>query len=148
MSPAEIIPFARPDEKPYEDAPEEVVRALGGRVPTIQQWEAISYPLSPCAVIAGAGSGKTAVMAARVAYLTLVATGRVEAPHDGALPSQMLCLTFTNKAAEELAVRVRRSVEGLSLPEGEEPTVLTYHAFAARLLMEEGLRLGREPGSR
>ncbi len=148
MSPAEIIPFARPDEKPYEDAPEEVVRALGGRIPTIQQWQAISYPLSPCVVIAGAGSGKTAVMAARVAYLTLAATGRVEAPHDGALPSQILCLTFTNKAAEELAVRVRRSVEGLSLPEGEEPTVLTYHAFAARLLMDEGLRLGREPGSR
>jgi DNA helicase-2/ATP-dependent DNA helicase PcrA len=148
MSGAEVIPFERPDEKPYEDAPPEVVRALSDRIPTVQQWEAISHPLSPVAVIAGAGSGKTAVMAARVAYLTLVATGRLEASHEGAMPSQMLCLTFTNKAAGELAVRVRRAVQGLGLPEGEEPTVLTYHAFAARLLMEEGLRLGREPGDR
>lgn len=148
MSGADVIPLRRPDERPYEDAPPEVVRALGGKTPTVQQWEAISHPLLPCVVIAGAGSGKTAVMAARVAYLTLVATGRLDADHGGADPSQILCLTFTNKAAEELAVRVRGSVEGLGLPEGEEPTVLTYHAFAARLLEEEGLRLGREPGGR
>ncbi len=148
MSGAEVIPLRRPDERPFEGAPAEVVRALGGRTPTLQQWNAISHPLSPCVVIAGAGSGKTAVMAARVAYLTLVATGRVEADHEGAMPSKMLCLTFTNKAAEELSARVRRAVEGLGLPEGEEPVVQTYHAFAARLLQDEGLRMGLEPDSR
>ncbi|MGH2676304.1 MAG: UvrD-helicase domain-containing protein, partial [Actinomycetota bacterium] len=67
---AKVLRFARPDEQPYAEAPPEVVAAMGDRVPTVQQWEAISHPLSPCAVIAGAGSGKTAVMAARVAYLT------------------------------------------------------------------------------
>lgn len=128
------------------DAPEEVVRAMGGRRPTLQQWEAITHPLSPCAVVAGAGSGKTAVMAARVVYLVLVRQGRIEGDHDGALPSDILCLTFTNKAAEELAHRVRRATEALGLPEGEEPTVMTYHAFAARLLDDFGLRMGLEPG--
>src|ERR671919_372838 len=88
-------------------------------------------------------------MAARVAYLTLVATGRLQGEgNSGAMPSQILCLTFTNKAAEELSQRVLRAVEGLGLPEGEEPTILTYHAFAARLLDDYGLRMGLEPGPR
>jgi DNA helicase-2/ATP-dependent DNA helicase PcrA len=140
------------EEQPYEDTPPEIVRAMGGprggRIPTLQQWRAISHPLEPCAVVAGAGSGKTAVMAARVVYLALVAAGRLPADHRGAFPSQMLCLTFTNKAAEELARRVRDGVAGLGLPEGEEATVLTYHAFAARLLDDYGLRMGLEPGQR
>ena len=147
MTMADVIPFRRrDDEEPYGDAPPEVTAAMGGRVPTIQQWEAISHPLSPCAVVAGAGSGKTAVMAARVAYLVLVKTGRVQADHDGALPSEILCLTFTNKAAEELSRRVRGAVDGLGLPEGEEPTVLTYHSFAARLVDEYGVRMGLDSG--
>jgi DNA helicase II / ATP-dependent DNA helicase PcrA len=133
----------RPEERPHEAAPPEVVTALGA-VPTVQQWNAISHPLSPCAVIAGAGSGKTAVMAARLVYLALVRLGRLEDDHDGALPSEVLCLTFTNKAAEELFRRVRDATAGLDLPEGEEATVLTYHAFASRLLDEYGLRMGLE----
>ena len=147
MSPADVIPFPlRDGERPSQEAPEEVVAAMGGRVPTEQQWEAISHPLTPCAIIAGAGSGKTAVMAARVAYLVLVRTNRLAADHRGALPSEILCLTFTNKATEELSRRVRGAVEPLALPEGEEPTVLTYHAFAARLVDDYGLRMGLEPG--
>ena len=59
-----------------------------------QQWAAISAPLEPAVVIAGAGPGKTTVMAARVVYL--VATGQVP-------PEQVLGLTFTTKAASELA---------------------------------------------
>ena len=110
---ATVLRFERPDEQPYDSAPAEVVEAMGGRVPTVQQWEAISHPLTPCAVIAGAGSGKTAVMAARVAYLTLVATGRLPADHPGAMPSHVLCLTFTNKATEELSQRVLHAVQGL-----------------------------------
>ena len=141
---AEVVPL-RADERPYDAAPPEVIRSLGGRTPTVQQWQAISCALTPWAVVAGAGSGKTAVMAARVAYLALVAAGRIDADHPGAMPSRVLCLTFTNKAAEELSRRVRIAVEGLGLPEGEEPTVLTYHAFGARLVDEYGLRMGLEP---
>ncbi len=145
-------PTSPAEERPHAEAPPEIIRAMGGprggRVPTLQQWRAISHPMEPCAVVAGAGSGKTAVMAARVVYLALVATGRLEADYAGALPSQALCLTFTNKAAEELARRVRDATAGLGLPEGEEATVLTYHAFAARLLDDYGLRMGLEPGQR
>ena len=129
--------MTRPDEMPYADAPSEIVASMNGRPPTVQQWRAISHDMTPCAIVAGAGSGKTAVMAARVVYLTLEKL---------ALPSQILCLTFTNKAAEELANRVRNATAGLGLPEGEEATVLTYHAFAARLLDDYGLRMGLEAG--
>jgi DNA helicase II / ATP-dependent DNA helicase PcrA len=141
-----VTPLLRPDERPFLDAPPEVVASLGGLHPTMQQWRAISHPMSPGVVVAGAGSGKTAVMAARVVYLGLVASGRLEAGHRGAMPSRILCLTFTNKAAEELSRRVLAAAEGLGLQEGEEPTVLTYHAFAARLLDDYGLRMGLEPG--
>jgi DNA helicase-2/ATP-dependent DNA helicase PcrA len=127
----------KPGEQPYTDAPDEVIAAMGGRPPTVQQWEAISHDLTPCAVIAGAGSGKTAVMAARVVYLTIT---------KAALPSQILCLTFTNKAAEELSNRVRNATAALGLPEGEEATVATYHSFSARLLDDYGLRMRIEAG--
>lgn len=130
-----------------ERAPAEIVQAMGGMTPTAEQWAAITQPLAPCCIVAGAGSGKTAVMAARVVYLALVATGKCEAGHEGVLPSQVLCLTFTNKAAEELARRVRDATSPLGLAEGEVPTVLTYHALAARLLDAYGLREGIEPGA-
>ncbi|HYO31748.1 MAG TPA: ATP-dependent DNA helicase [Nocardioidaceae bacterium] len=115
-----------------------------------QQIDAITAPLAPGVIVAGAGSGKTTVMSARVVWL--VATGRVRA-------DQVLGLTFTNKAAAELAQRVREYLRlaGLlptraSSDEVEhevlEPTVLTYHSYAARLLAEHGLRIGHEPDTR
>ena len=111
-----------------------------------EQLVAITAPLQPYVVVAGAGSGKTTVMTARVVWL--VATGQV-------LPEQVLGLTFTTKAAGELSGRVRRAVQqladrttGVPLDEVGEPVVSTYHAFAGRLLAEHGLRIGVEPGSR
>jgi DNA helicase II / ATP-dependent DNA helicase PcrA len=120
-----------------------------------QQWEAISAPLEPAVVIAGAGSGKTSVMAARVVYL--VATGQVA-------PDQVLGLTFTTKATAELASRVRGALaaSGFDEPrvaqaaeqledevsERVEPVVSTYNAYAASLLTEHGLRIGHEPDTR
>ncbi len=98
--------------------------------------------------MAGAGSGKTTVMAARVVWL--VGTGQVTA-------DQVLGLTFTNKAAGELAERLRSGLgkagitswpDDLAQPEADEPVVSTYHAFAGRLVAEHGLRLGVEPRSR
>jgi DNA helicase-2/ATP-dependent DNA helicase PcrA len=122
------------------------VEALGGREPTDEQWAAISMPLEPYVVVAGAGSGKTSVMAARIAYLALVALGRLEG--EGVLPGNVLCLTFTNKATENLAARVRLALAGLELDEGEEPVVMNYHSFAAQVLERYGLLAGIEPGLR
>jgi DNA helicase-2/ATP-dependent DNA helicase PcrA len=117
-----------------------------------QQWAAISAPLEPAVVIAGAGSGKTSLMAARVVYL--VATGQVA-------PDQVLGLTFTTKAASELGHRIREALQaaghgrvgGPAGPDDEpdellEPMVATYNAHASALLAEHGLRIGHEPDTR
>ncbi|MGI8434201.1 MAG: UvrD-helicase domain-containing protein [Nocardioidaceae bacterium] len=126
-----------------------------------QQLDAIMAPLTPGVIVAGAGTGKTTVMAARVVWL--VGTGQVSA-------SEVLGLTFTNKATHELGHRVRaylsdaglgaplvqlsagsppgEDLDAESPPELVEPTVLTYHAYAARLLTEHGLRIGHEPDTR
>ena len=115
-----------------------------------EQWRAISAPLGPAVVIAGAGSGKTEVMANRVVYL--VANQLVR-------PDQILGLTFTTKATAELAQRIRSllSTAGLDRAQpaedgspGErlEPTISTYNAYAAGLLNEHGLRIGHEADMR
>src|SRR5947208_8236521 len=127
--------------------PPEIGAAMGAE-PTEEQWRAISMPLEPYVVVAGAGSGKTSVIAARIAYLALVALGRVPADHDGVAPGSVLCLTFTNKATEHLVHRVRRALSTLDLPEGEEPEILNYHSFAAQVLDRYGLLEGIEPGQR
>jgi DNA helicase-2/ATP-dependent DNA helicase PcrA len=112
--------------------------------PTDEQAAVISAPLEPAVVIAGAGSGKTETMAARVVWL--VANELVE-------PDRILGLTFTRKAAGELQHRIRarlkslRRALGQSL-DGGEPTVLTYAAYSGRLVEEHGIVLGCEPGSR
>jgi DNA helicase-2/ATP-dependent DNA helicase PcrA len=127
--------------------PAEIREAMGAD-PTTEQWQAISMPLEPYVIVAGAGSGKTSVMAARVVYLALVAAGRLAASHSGLLPGNVLCLTFTVKATENLTLRVRRALSSIDLPEGEEPTVLNYHQFAAEILERHGLLGGIEPGQR
>lgn len=129
------------------EVPAEIELALGAS-PTEEQWRAIAMPLEPYVLVAGAGSGKTSVMAARVVYLALVALGRLEADHPGALPGNVLCLTFTNKATEHFRLRVRRALATLELPEGEEPEVTNYHGFAAQLLERHGVLAGFEPGAR
>ncbi|MGQ0632122.1 MAG: UvrD-helicase domain-containing protein [Sporichthyaceae bacterium] len=124
---------------------DDLVRLLG--VPyTDEQLAAITAPLEPAVIVAGAGSGKTTVMAARVVWL--VGTGAV--PADG-----VLGLTFTNKAAAELAGRVRAALERAGVGAGPdpgadpgEPTVSTYHSYAGSLIESHGLRLGVEPRSR
>ena len=124
-----------------------------------EQWQAVAAPLAPAVVIAGAGSGKTALMAARVVYLVA---------NDLVRPEQVLGLTFTTKATAELTSRIRGALTRAGLldtapdtaPRGEEtsdgdgaaetlePTVATYNAYAASLLDEHGLRLGHEPDTR
>ncbi|NIR62158.1 MAG: UvrD-helicase domain-containing protein, partial [Gammaproteobacteria bacterium] len=139
--------------------PAELAGRLGLAPPTPEQARAISAPLAPGVIVAGAGSGKTETMAARVVWL--VANGLVR-------PEQVLGLTFTRKAARELAARLRHrlaqlrarglvavsgtrpGVRGTAPLEGElgDPTVLTYDAFAGRIVSEHAMRLGREPGAR
>ena len=74
---------------------------------TDEQMAVITAPLTPQLVIAGAGSGKTMVMAARVVHAVAL--------HEVA-PARILGLTFTNKAAGELADRVRRCLDRLPAP--------------------------------
>jgi DNA helicase II / ATP-dependent DNA helicase PcrA len=129
--------------------PPQIVTALGGRRPTPEQWRAISMPPRPYVVVAGAGSGKTSIMAARVVYLALVALGEIDAPYAGVLPGNVLCLTFTNKATENLALRVRAALATVAeLPEGEEPVVMNYHGLAAQIIDRHGLLIGIDAGTR
>jgi DNA helicase-2/ATP-dependent DNA helicase PcrA len=116
------------------DASDAVMAALKGHAPTDEQWASITHPLEPVHLIAAAGSGKTAIMAARMAWI-------IESR--GYAPSQILGLTFTNKAAEELEDRVRRALDAMHHPSGEV-TVQTYHAFAASIVREHGLLVGVE----
>ncbi|MGK5497390.1 ATP-dependent DNA helicase [Streptomyces sp. URMC 125] len=127
--------------------PDELRRLLG--IPfTAEQLACITAPPAPQVIVAGAGSGKTTVMAARVVWL--VGTGQVA-------PERVLGLTFTNKAAGELADRVRKALHRAGVLDPDpvdpghapgEPRISTYHAFAGQLLTEHGLRLGIEPSAR
>ncbi|MEU6948922.1 UvrD-helicase domain-containing protein [Streptomyces sp. NPDC046316] len=127
--------------------PEQLKELLG--IPfTPEQTACIIAPPAPQVIVAGAGSGKTTVMAARVVWL--VGTGQVA-------PEQVLGLTFTNKAAGELAERVRTALVRAGVTDPDvidpdnppgEPHISTYHSFAGRLLTDHGLRIGLEPTSR
>ena len=103
-------------------------------------------PLEPYVLVAGAGSGKTSVMAARVVYLALVALGR-HPGEEGVLPGNVLCLTFTNKATENLQHRVRRALAGLDLPDGEEPEITITTASRRSCWNDTACRSGWSPGS-
>ena len=134
-------------------SPEELSALLGeGNSPTAEQSLIISSPLTPRLVIAGAGSGKTATMADRVVWL--VANGWVR-------PEEVLGVTFTRKAAGELASRIRAKLAalariaaadtgntlfpaGLLSADALEPKVSTYHSYASGIVSDYGLRLGVE----
>jgi DNA helicase-2/ATP-dependent DNA helicase PcrA len=115
--------------------------------PSAEQLAAIISPLEPSMIVAGAGTGKTTVMAGRIAWLIM--TQQVA-------PDRILGLTFTTKAANELLTRVRSFLKAaLSyLPDDSghadlgEPIISTYNAFGSRLLKEHALRLGLEPDAR
>ncbi|MFD6897334.1 ATP-dependent helicase [Rhodococcus sp. NPDC060086] len=133
---------------------EQLAEALGQPRPTTEQTAVIEASMGPALVVAGAGAGKTETMAARVVWL--VANGFVQ-------PEQVLGLTFTRKAAQQLTTRIRRrlaKLAGSSLIRdldptgglrtrilGSEPEVGTYHAYAGRLLGEHGLLLPIEPSA-
>jgi DNA helicase-2/ATP-dependent DNA helicase PcrA len=131
--------------------PGQLARLLRLPEPTPEQAAVISAPLRPLAVIAGAGSGKSETMAARLVWL--VANGLVR-------PDRVLGLTFTRKAAAELGDRVRsrldrlrraglEGVTQLDTPSADgDPVISTYHAYAGRLVSDNALREGLEPSMR
>lgn len=147
---------------PVRYSPVEVADLLGLPAPTPAQSEMISAPHGPVVVVAGAGSGKTETMAARVVWS--VANELVD-------PERVLGLTFTRKATAELAERLRRRLNALRIRTAADldalgraaeplapqpppelrpwgaPTVSTYHSFAHELLRENGMRIGLEPES-
>lgn len=100
--------------------------------PTPEQRKIIEHPLEPVRVTAGAGTGKTTTMALRLAHLVTA---------NGLEPEQALGITFTHKAAGELAERLREYLPELAV-EGREVEVATYHGFAHGLLREFGPMVG------
>src|SRR4249920_3844312 len=125
-----------PDQAPAlsvatgEPAPVRVSRAdqlLEGLNP--QQRAAVVHEGSPLLIVAGAGSGKTRVLAHRIAYLL---AARNVAPHE------ILAITFTNKAAGEMAARVAALVG----PQARFMWVMTFHSACVRILRREARRFG------
>ena len=132
-------------------------RYLGQQYPpTEQQADVIGADPGPLLVVAGAGAGKTETMAARVVWL--VANGF-------ARPDEVLGLTFTRKAAQEMGKRIRDRLGALAQntelvrrldPSGElaehlqviAPTVSTYDSYAGELIREYGLLVPVEPDAR
>jgi DNA helicase II / ATP-dependent DNA helicase PcrA len=97
------------------------------------QREAVTAGDGPLLVLAGAGSGKTRVIAYRIAWLT----GEL-----GVNPRNLLAVTFTNKAAGEMA----RRVESLLLPVGlKAPLIATFHSACVRILRQHGKHIGLAP---
>jgi DNA helicase II / ATP-dependent DNA helicase PcrA len=128
-SPRIIPPSARPTSPalaaPIDlDVVAELLRGLDR-----QQREAVTHGEGPLMVLAGPGAGKTHVVTRRIAWL--IATKR-------ARPEQILALTFTERAADEMQARV-----DVLVPYGQAGTdVLTFHAFGDRLVRDHALELG------
>ena len=119
-------------------------RAGLAHLPTPEQVAVVEAPLEPLLVVAGAGSGKTETMAARVVWLV---------ENQVARPEEVLGLTFTRKAAAELAERIElrlRALRGYRVDPAagvgpDRPRIATYNSYAAGLVRDHGLRIGVDP---
>jgi DNA helicase II / ATP-dependent DNA helicase PcrA len=99
----------------------------------VNQQKAVKHGEGPLLVVAGAGTGKTRVITERIRYL-------IEQKKTG--PQEILALTFTEKASQEMLDRT-----GDAMPLGyEEPWIYTFHSFADRVLKTEGLEIGLDTG--
>ncbi len=97
-----------------------------------EQKRAVEFAGGPLLIVAGAGTGKTRVITEKIKYLI---------SDQGFSPRQILALTFTEKAAEEMLDRV-----DIAMPLGyEQPWLSTFHSFCDQLLREEALEIGLDP---
>src|ERR1700752_3427400 len=104
--------------------------------PDERQQQAIEHVHGPMLVVAGAGSGKTAVLTRRIAHL--VAQGH-------ASPSEILALTYTNNAADEMRQRVQVELHAPSAPPAapsQKLQAMTFHAFCLEVLARRGKQFG------
>jgi len=106
---------------------------FGGLTYFAQQWSAVGAPIGPVLVLAGPGAGKTRCLIGRIRYL-------VEAI--GAPPDRICAVTFTNKAAEEIAGRLRRDMGATA----EHPWLGTIHGLCLDLLRPFAKTIGLPPG--
>ena len=95
-----------------------------------QQKEAAMCTEGPLLILAGAGSGKTATMTHRIAYLI----------EQGVAPSAILAVTFTNKAAAEMRQRVQKLIRGRA----SDMWIMTFHSMSLRMLREHWQAAGYE----
>lgn len=98
-----------------------------------KQLSAVTAPLGPVLVLAGAGSGKTRVLTYRIAYLI---------EQDLFSPNQILAVTFTNKAAKEMQSRVNALLSQSSAKLTSQPTIGTFHSIGVRILRKYIVKLG------
>src|SRR3970282_2879023 len=98
-----------------------------------EQIKAITHKKGPLLIIAGAGTGKTTVITERIKWLISEKLAK---------PQEILALTFTEKAAREMEDRVDRA-----LPYGvTQMWISTFHAFCDRILRNEAINIGLDPG--
>ena len=103
---------------------------------SLSQLKAVDHLHGPLLVLAGAGSGKTRALTYRIAHL--VAQGEAH-------PSEILAVTFTNKAAQEMKQRTQSLLSEMGIPTDQPMWISTFHSICVRILREHAHHLGYPP---
>ena len=99
-----------------------------------RQLEAVSHKDGPLFIVAGAGSGKTKTITSRL----------LELLNQGVSPQEIIAITFTNKAANEMRERISKNSQ-FPISNFQNSFIGTFHSFGARLLRHEAWHTGRTP---